>query len=232
MTSGLAAGVVEELFVTEGLLGEYREAPLAPTVVADHVLERLADTRSPQGVVAVAALQTASLAAVVGRGVLVVLDGLADPGNAGTVVRTVDAAAGAGVVLTAGSVDPHNPKAVRASAGSITRVPVVTGVTLGEVAAACRGAGQRVVGLDQTAREPVFTLEGDHTPVALVLGSEAHGLDAAARGALDALVAVPLYGRAESLNVAAAAAVAVYAAARGRHAGSPPPDEPGEEDSP
>lgn len=216
---GLAEGVVEELFVTSDLVEEYRDAPVAPTLVAEHVLERLADTRTPQGVVAVAALQAAPLEAVVGRGVLVVLHEVADPGNAGTVVRTVDAAGGAGVVLTPGSVDPHNPKAVRASAGSVTRVPVLTDIPLGEVAASCRGVGQRVVGLDPGASETVFGLEADQAPVALVLGNEAHGLDDAARAFLDAVVAVPLYGGAESLNLAATAAIAVYAAARGRHPG-------------
>jgi RNA methyltransferase, TrmH family len=213
----LAAGVVEELLLAIG-------APPLPSVpdgvritpLAPHVLERLADTTTPQGVVAVCRTPQAELADVVGRGVLVVLDAVADPGNAGTILRTADAAGAAGVVFTAGSVDPYGPKALRAAAGSTYHLPVVTGVDVAAALAVCREHGQRVLGLDGAATASVFDLERDAEPVALVLGNEAHGLSPAVAGEVDGTVAVPLYGRAESLNVAAAAAIAIYAAARSR----------------
>lgn len=212
----VAEGHVETLFATARLADRYVDAGVDLVQVEDHVLERLADSRTPQGVVAVARVVTADLADVVGRGVLVVLDEPADPGNVGTIVRTADAAGAAGVVLTGDAVDPWNPKAVRASAGSVCHVPLVVGVALDEVVAACRGAGQWVVALDMDADTDVTALEVDARPVAVVLGNEAHGLPASVAGQVDDVLAVPTWGRAESLNLAAAAAVTLYAAARGR----------------
>jgi RNA methyltransferase, TrmH family len=217
----LHAGLVEELLVLAG--GEF-SLPTVPTAVrvtpvSPHVLERLADTTSPQGILAVCRTPQTTLAEVVGRGVLVVLHAVADPGNAGTILRTADAAGAAGVVLTVGSVDPYGPKALRAAAGSTYHLPVVTGVGFRALLAACRAHAQRVLAVDGAATTSVFVLEGDDAPVALVLGNEAHGLPAAVTSEVDGAVAVPLYGRAESLNVAAAAAIAIYAAARRRTAG-------------
>jgi RNA methyltransferase, TrmH family len=212
----LAAGVVVEVFVTEAFAGRV-DAPAGVPVrgVADHVLERLADATTPQGVVAVARTDTAGLEGVVGAGLLVVLHELADPGNAGTIVRTADAAGATAVVATAGSVDLFSPKSVRAAVGSTYHLPLVVEVTLEEVARACRAAGQPLVGLDADGETSVFELESRAGPLALVLGNEAHGLPDVAASLLDAVVAIPRWGRAESLNVAAAAAVSVYAAARG-----------------
>jgi RNA methyltransferase, TrmH family len=212
----LAAGVVEELFATEEAAGEL-EVPAGVTLrlVVDHVLDRLADATTPQGIVAVARTSTARLADVVGRGLLVVLHEVADPGNAGTIVRTADAVGATAVVATAGSVDLFSPKAVRAAVGSTYHLPLVVEVDLAEVAHACRAAGQAVLGLDAAGQRSVFDLESHHEPLALVLGNEAHGLAVDADASLDATVAIPRWGRAESLNVAAAAAVSLYAAARG-----------------
>ena len=220
VAEALAAGVVEELLVLADTGSVRAKVPpgVHVTQVAPHVLDRLADTTTPQGVLAVCRTPQATLEEVVGTGVLVVLHAVADPGNAGTILRTADAAGAAGVVLTEGSVDPYGPKALRAAAGSTYHLPVVTGVALPSLLAACRARGQRVVGLDGSAATSAFVLEDDAAPVALVLGNEAHGLPAEVAGSLDGTVAVPRYGRAESLNVAAAAAIAIYAAARGRAA--------------
>lgn len=224
----LIDGVVEELYVTEELADLYLAAEPAATVVTDHVLAKLADSRSPQGVVAVARKHTSTLEGVVGRGFLVVIHEVADPGNAGTIVRTCDAAGAAGVVFTDGSVDPYNPKAVRASAGSLTHLPVVVGVSADEVVEACREAGQRVVALDAGAAESIDAPGALSPPVALLFGSEAHGLPERLLATADLVVAVPRYGRAESLNLAAAVAVAAYATARaGDSSGSPTGDASG-----
>lgn len=221
--------VVDEALRTGGVVEVFRtpDSPviLTPgvreTLVAPHVLAKLSDARTPQGVVAVVQRRPATLDDVVGRGVLVVVDRVADPGNAGTLVRTVDAFGCAGLVLTAGSVDPWNPKAVRAAAGSTPRVALVTGVDGAAVAAACRRAGQPLIGLD--ARAPGHleaALPPDPaTPVALVLGSEAHGLSSDLADRLDRRAAIAAGGPAESLNLAAAAAVATYVATRGRAPG-------------
>jgi TrmH family RNA methyltransferase len=220
----LADGVVETVFATAAWLATPAGDALVAAAgtradvelveVSDHVLERLADSRTPQGVVAVARIVAAALDEVVGRGFLVVCEAVADPGNAGAVIRVADAAGAAGVVLTRGSVDPYNPKAVRATTGSITHVPVVTDAGVHEVVAACRAVGQQVVGLDAAGRDEVFALETRTAPVALVFGSEAHGLTPEALAAVDRTVAIPRLGRAESLNLATAVAVTAYAAAR------------------
>ena len=144
-----------------------------------------------------------------------VLCGVADPGNAGTVIRTSDAAGADAVVLTRGSVDPYGGKCVRATAGSLFHLPVVTGVSPGPTVAALREAGLTVfaAALDGTDLETIPTAELGR-PTAWLFGSEAHGLDPATAAAADRQVRVPIHGRAESLNLAAAAAVCLYASAR------------------
>lgn len=222
VTEALAAGVVEEVFATEAAL-DGLEIPAGVRIqpVSEHVLERLADATTPQGVIAVAVSRTSDLADVVGRGLLVVLHEVADPGNAGTIVRTADAAGATGVVLTRGSVDPFGPKAVRAAVGSTYHLPLVVDVDLGEVAAACRQVPQPLLGLAADGARSVFELAHRPPPLALVLGNEAHGLPPEVAALLDDVVAIPRWGRAESLNVAAAAAVAVYAAAQAVHPAPP-----------
>ncbi len=225
VSEAVAAGVVTEVWATED--GRARLAAtgvLTPELevvpVAEHVLERVADTRTPQGVVALATTRTATLDAVVGRGLLVVLDEVADPGNVGTIVRTADAAGATAVVLTPGCADVFGPKAVRAAAGSTYHLAVAAEVPIGEVAAACRAVGQRVFGLDAAGERSVDELASERPPLALVLGNEAHGLAPDTVAHLDGRIAIPIHGRAESLNVAAAAAIAIYAAARAVHRGA------------
>ena len=219
MTSALAAGVVQEVLGTaEGLAALLTEAVVPQDVtiteVSGHVLERLSDVRTSQGIVAVATSQTGDLDAVVGTGLLVVLDAVADPGNAGTIVRTADAAGAAGVILTEGSVDVFGPKAVRSAAGSTYHLPIVVDVPFGAVVDRCRTAGQSIYGLAGAGSRTIDDLEGQAPPIALVLGNEAHGLSTAHAELLDGLVSIPIHGRAESFNVAAAAAIAIYLTAR------------------
>ncbi len=196
------------------------------TEVAAAVLDALATTVTPQGVVGVAALDeppgdealaTASLA--------VLCCGVADPGNAGALIRSADAAGADVVLLSAGSVDARNPKAVRASAGSLFHLPVVEGVDPRETLAAARARGLATLGLD--AGGTLAHSEADlAAPSLLVLGAEAHGLPSEVAAGCDALVRVPMpgaarpgwRGRAESLNLAATAAVVLLEAARQRGA--------------
>ncbi|MCA1711877.1 MAG: RNA methyltransferase, partial [Actinobacteria bacterium] len=131
-----AAGTLEEVYATPDGAAQIPPACTAPvTLVAPHVLERMADSVTPRGVVAVARRDRANLGSVFRGALVLVLDGVSDPGNVGTIVRTAVAAGAAGIVLTRGSVDPWNPKAVRASAGAVARVPVVVGVDVTDVIA-------------------------------------------------------------------------------------------------
>jgi TrmH family RNA methyltransferase len=213
VAEALADGWVTEIFCLAHL--EDRFAGDVPvTLVDDRVLRAMSDAKTPQGVVGVACVRTSTLSEVVGAGLLVVLSAASDPGNAGTIIRTADAVGAAGVVFTHGSVDPFSPKVARSTAGSITHVPLVLDVDLAEVIAACRASGQRTVGLE-AACEVQITAPGMFAgAVALVMGSEAHGLPPEIRSDLDALASVPVYGRSESLNLAVATAVTLYEAAR------------------
>jgi TrmH family RNA methyltransferase len=188
-----------------------------------------------QHVVAVVRSRTEQLDAVLAGGprLIAVLAAVRDPGNAGTVIRAADAAGADAVVLTVESVDVENPKVVRSTAGSLFHLPVVTGLSLAEVVAALRGAGLAVLAADGTGEHDLDDLL-DHAarvtaspgvshapgapdltrPTAWVFGNEAWGLPAEARGLADAVVRVPLRGRAESLNLATAATLCLYASGR------------------
>lgn len=171
------------------------------------VLARLSDAVTPPGVVAV--VRTPDTAAPVPTGGnVVVLDGVADPGNVGTLVRSAAALGATAVVTVGASADPFGPKAVRASAGTCYRLPVLRRPDLATAADELRATGRRVVGLAAGAGDPVTALAG-RRDVALVLGSEAHGVTD--RGVPDAWVHVPMPGAVESLNVAAAGAIALHA---------------------
>ena len=138
-----------------------------------------------------------------------------DPGNAGTIIRTADAAGADAVVLVRGSVDATNPKVVRSTAGSLFHLPVLTGAGLGEVLGALDGAGLAVLAADGSG--PVNLFDADELlarPCAWLFGNEARGLAPEALERAEAVVSVPVLGAAESLNVAAAAAVCLYASVR------------------
>lgn len=150
-----------------------------------------------------------------GARLVAVLAEAQDPGNAGTIIRTADAAGADAVVLVRGSVDATNPKVVRSTAGSLFHLPVLTGAGLGEVLEALDGAGLAVLAADGSG--PVGLFDADEflaRPCAWLFGNEARGLAPEALERAEAVVSVPVLGAAESLNVAAAAAVCLYASVR------------------
>jgi TrmH family RNA methyltransferase len=214
---------VHELLVTEaaasrhgGLVELAAASGATVCTVTEKTAAGLCETVTPQGVVAVCDLLDVSLErALAGRPRLVaVLAGVADPGNAGTVLRTADAAGADAVIFAGDTVDPHNGKVVRASAGSLFHLPTVCGPAVPEVFAACRAAGLRLVGAAGDAPREITGAPELAEPTAWVFGSEAAGLAPQAARAVDAVLSVPIYGGAESLNLAAAAAVCLYASAR------------------
>ncbi|MGW0435777.1 TrmH family RNA methyltransferase [Micromonospora sp. NPDC003197] len=219
------AGVVE-LFGTPAALDRYADlathaanSDVPVSALTDEALAVLTETVAPQGLVAVCHHLDVPLAAALDRSprLVTVLAGIRDPGNAGTVLRTADAA-GAGAVVFAGeTVDPYNGKSVRSSAGSLFHVDVVRAGDPAGVVAALRAAGLTVLaasGYGETDLDDLADAGGLATPTAWLFGSEAHGLPAELAELADARVRVPLHGRAESLNLAAAAAVCLYASAR------------------
>ncbi len=216
----LAAGVVLELFGTAAALARHDElAAMAPVVspVDDEALAGLTETVQPQGVVAVCEQIDISLAEALGKNprLVAVLAQIRDPGNAGTVLRTADAA-GAGVVIFAGdSVDPYNGKCVRASVGSLFHLDVVRApLSLVDDLQDCGLQTLATSGYGDDDLDSLLDggLLAGHT--AWLFGSEAHGLPPELLDAADRRVRVPIYGAAESLNLAAAAAVCLYSSAR------------------
>lgn len=214
VAEALAAGVEIEAIYAEAGAADALERSTVPVVeVGPGVITRVASTVTPQPVLAVARPAATGLASLAGATFVVIAAGLADPGNAGTLLRTAEAAGAGGVILTEGSVDVYNPKCVRASAGALFHVPVVPDVALGDLGAWCRRQRLAVVGTAAHGGTPYDRCDLAR-PVALVLGSESHGLPRALR--VDELVTIPHAGRAESLNVAMAAAVVCFEVARQR----------------
>jgi RNA methyltransferase, TrmH family len=177
--------------------------------VPEHQLASIAGTESPQGVLVTAAIPhfTAADLPVAERMLVVVLDGVQDPGNFGTIVRSADAFGASYVLALPGTVEPWNPKAVRAAAGSSLRVPILE-TAVDEAVALLRSHGFRLLGADMggVAVEELPAV----ARTALVLGNEGAGLGAAVRAVLDGSVAVPIRGSAESLNVGVAAGILLY----------------------
>lgn len=198
---------VEELAAAAEAAG-VRVFELAPGVTA-----KVADTVTPQPVLAVFAMLDRGLDSLSGGGLVVVMDDVRDPGNAGTVLRTADAAGADAVVWCGGTVDPYNPKTVRSSAGSLFHVPVVVEADTGRALAALADLGYRRLGAVVRGGEDYAAVDWDR-PTALVLGNEAAGLGEGLD--LDGTVGIPMAGRAESLNVGMACAVLCFEALRQR----------------
>ena len=213
-----------ELFVDASAAERHADlvaaAACGVTEVSGAVLDAMAETASPQGILGVAPLLDVPLAVALQGGprLVCVLEAVADPGNAGTVLRTADAAGADAVVLTEGSTDPHGSKCVRATAGSLWHLPIVSGPTVTETVTAVRAAGLTV--LATTGASGADDLDdlldrGELSgPTAWLFGNEAAGLSDTALSLADRAVGIPVHGRVESLNVAAAAAVCLYASRR------------------
>jgi TrmH family RNA methyltransferase len=217
---------VTDLFATAPALSKYHDlvataetAGVPVHVVSGEVMEDLAQTVTPQGLLAVCRFVDVPLAAITQPAPVLValLANVRDPGNAGTVLRTADAAGAQAVVFADASVDPYNGKCVRASAGSLFHLPVVAGARLEQAAGAMRQAGLRIIAADGRAGRSLDDPDVQarlSEPTAWMFGNEAWGLPPDLVALADEPVAVPIYGKAESLNLAAAAAVCLYASAR------------------
>lgn len=213
-------GAVVEVFVTSDAAERHPE--LLPATVPMHevderVLKAIADTVQPQGIIARCRFVDHDLADVLvaqPRLVVICAD-IRDPGNAGTVIRCADAAGAEAVVFTGHSVDPFNPKAVRASVGSVFHLPLVITSDTADVVSQLKAAGLTVLAADGAGSLDLFADEQAlAAPTAWLMGNEAWGLPDDVAALADHTVSIPIFGRAESLNLATAAAVCLYASAR------------------
>lgn len=190
------------------------EAQVEVVRVSDDVLAAMAETVQPQGVIAVARIERPSLDEALSSAKLIaVLHEVRDPGNAGTVLRAADAAGADAVVFAGESIDPWHPKVVRSTTGSLFHLPVVTAASLAEVVDAARGHGLAVVAADVNGDELRAGDTSLSKPTAWVFGNEARGLSSTDRALADRALRLPIYGKAESLNLATAASVCLYTTA-------------------
>ncbi len=187
--------------------------------VSPDVMAKLTSTVTPQGIVGVSPFLDVGSDALPVDGCVAVLHEVRDPGNAGTVLRSADAAGAGGVVFTSSSVDAYNPKTVRSSAGSIFHLPIARGESTTDVLGSLRDRGMRVLAMDGHGDEDLYAVDLG-APIAFVFGNEAHGLPPDVIASADATVRVPHQGKAESLNLAAAASVCLFEWARRRHSGT------------
>lgn len=217
-----AQAVGEALTHPDGLTRLYHTDPAHPLVerarsagaelvhVSDDVMGKLTSTVTPQGLVGVSPFVDVGLGSVAfSSGCVALLSSVRDPGNAGTVLRSADAAGADAVVFSSDSVDVYNPKAVRASAGSLFHLPIVRDVETPDAVAQLREGGRRIFAMDASGDADLFALDLVD-PAVFVFGNEAWGLPREVSKLADATVRVPIVGRAESLNLAAAASVCLF----------------------
>ncbi|KSU52086.1 MULTISPECIES: TrmH family RNA methyltransferase [unclassified Gordonia (in: high G+C Gram-positive bacteria)] len=224
VASALAVGRAEAVLVADD--EQFRHRDLAETaaaagvpvsVITGRAASKLAETSTPAGIFAICPLLDVPLDAVLTAGprLLAIAVEPREPGNAGTLIRCADAMGADAVILLGDAVDPHNGKCVRASAGSVFTVPVVRERAVDDALDAIRGSG---ISLLATAADGEVALDaaGDILSgrVAWLFGNEAHGLSVEVQRSAHHRVSIPIRGRAESLNVAAAAAICLYESAR------------------
>lgn len=213
-----------ELFATPTALERHPEIAEAAVnseveveFVTEEVLASMADTVTPQGFVAVCRQFPTAVKDVFAAApkLIAVLEEVRDPGNAGTIVRAADAAGANAVVFTGRAVDLYNPKVVRASTGSIFHLPVAVGADLADVLERARAAGLTVIAADVKG-DDLLTARNEGVlarPTAWLFGNEARGLPDEQLALADRVVTVPIYGHAESMNLATAASVCLYESA-------------------
>lgn len=219
----VARGLVDEVFATAAAAQRHAEllVGLPVRLVTDAAAKALSDTVTPSGLVAVCRIPHTELAAVLADAptLIVVAVEMSEPGNAGTLIRIAHAMGAAAVVFVGHSVDPYNGKCLRSSAGSIVGLPVICEPDTAGALAALRAASVQMLA---TTVDGEMTLDEAEPllsrPTAWLFGPESHGLPAEVAAGADHRIRIPMPGDAESLNVAAAAAICLYQSARARRA--------------
>ncbi|MEV7575598.1 MULTISPECIES: TrmH family RNA methyltransferase [unclassified Microbacterium] len=193
------------------------EADVEAEYVSEDVLNAMADTVTPQGLVAVVRQTPTSVRDIFDAAprLVAICEEVRDPGNLGTIIRAADAAGADAVVLTGRTVDPYNPKVVRATTGSLFHLPVSVGGDLDEVVRRAHDAGLQILAADVKG-DDLLAARADGVlgePTAWLFGNEARGLEDDALTRADRVLRLPIFGRAESLNLATAASVCLYESA-------------------
>ncbi|WP_027862166.1 RNA methyltransferase [Marmoricola sp. URHB0036] len=227
LTEALHAGGVVEVFATLGASEQYAalrkavdDSGIPWSLADDDAIASLSGAVTPQGIVATCRFLDVPLDQLISKPqVLVICADVRDPGNAGTVIRCADASGADAVVLAGNSVDPYNDKTVRATVGSLWHVPLAVHDDPADVVRRAQAEGFTVLAADGAGETDLFEAEGSGLlagRVAWLFGNEAWGLPDELAALADHRVSIPIYGRAESLNLSTAAAVCLYATARAR----------------
>ena len=224
VAGALEAGCVVEVFTTRDASRRYAALVAGATsvsLVEDRALASLSDSVTPAGIVAVCSFLDVTLADVLtppgGSSLVAICADVRDPGNAGTLVRTADALGADAVVLAGHSVDPYNPKSVRASVGSLFHLPIAIEADPAAAVAAAQAAGLVVLAADGAGELDLADASSILArPTAWLFGNEAWGLPTELAALADHRVRIPIHRRAESLNLATAAAICLHASARVR----------------
>jgi TrmH family RNA methyltransferase len=215
--------LIVELYATEDAVARYSDlferaqaARIELQLVTEQVLKVMTDTATPQGILAVCEQLHVSLEDVIAikPQLIALLANIRDPGNAGTVLRAADAAGADAVIFSDNSVDVYNPKVVRSTTGSLFHLPVVIGASITETIASLQAAGLQAFAADGGGRSLTELAPGTLAkPTVWVFGNEAWGFEPETLQAVDETVGLPIYGAAESLNLATAASVCLYESA-------------------
>ena len=215
--------LIVELYATEDAVERYPDlferaenARIQVQLVSEPVLKALTDTTTPQGVVAVCEQIDVTLQDIIDAKpqLVALLANIRDPGNAGTVLRAADAAGADAVIFSVNSVDVYNPKVVRSTTGSLFHLPFAVDIEIADAISALKAAGLQVFAANAGADQIPDLLEGTLAkPTTWVFGNEAWGFEQSTLDLVDREVGVPIYGAAESLNLATAASICLYASA-------------------
>lgn len=204
---------------TESLLEQIRLQKYETVLLSDRVFKEVSDTNNPQGILAVLRVKKRSLNEIISTdNFFILLDSIQDPGNMGTIIRTADAAAFTGVIVSKGCVDVYNPKVLRSTMGSIFHIPVVLSESLPDTINYLKTKGIKVYAAHLNGKVNYFEtrMESD---TAILIGNEANGLSNEISSCATSMVKIPMPGKSESLNASVAAAILMYECVRQRFKG-------------
>lgn len=186
-------------------------------IVADNVFDRMSQTQTPQGIMAVVRMKDNSLSDMLsGNPLLILVENLQDPGNLGTIIRMGEGAGVTGVIMSPNTVDIYNPKTIRSTMGSIFRVPFVYVQDFEEAVSECQKSGVKVYAAHLDGKN-TYLGEDYSTPTAFLIGNEGNGLTDDITKQADTLIRIPMEGEVESLNAAIACTILTYEAVRQRN---------------
>jgi TrmH family RNA methyltransferase len=214
---------IEKIIISEkledsnkDLIQKIQDRKISCSLVSDKLFAELTDTKTPQGILSVIKKKNYDYNDIVSRGsFIVLLENLQDPGNAGTIIRTADAANASAVILSKGCVDIYSPKVLRSTMGSVFHIPIIEGMNINEAVSDLKSSKYKIIVSHLKGTNNYFE-ENLKQKCAIIVGNEANGVSEETSALADSLVKIPMPGRAESLNASVAASIMIYEMVRQR----------------